>query len=78
MPPRRPAVLPTHAVRTCKGSLQPRTSAVLSDLSSVRALLLLDRKLLPDLDYGEDTAIQLVLNGAYNMPRSQLALSDWV
>ena len=39
---------------------------------------LLTPKLLPDLDYGEETAIQLVLNGPYNVSRSAFSLNDWV
>ena len=38
---------------------------------------LLTPKLLPDLDYGEETAIQLVLNGPYNASREALTLADW-
>ena len=36
---------------------------------------LLTPKLLPDLDYGEDCAIQLVFNGPYNSRRDQFDLS---
>ena len=38
---------------------------------------LLTPKLLPDLDYGEETAIQLVLNGPHNLPRDQFTLADF-
>ena len=42
---------------------------------------LLTPKLLPDLDYGHETSIQLVLNGPYNLPGQgarRMVLSDWV
>ena len=38
---------------------------------------LLTPKLLPDLDYSDDTTIHLVYNGAYNLPRQQLTLADY-
>ena len=38
---------------------------------------LLTPKLLPDLDYGEETAIQLVLNGPHNVPRDKFTLADF-
>ena len=38
---------------------------------------LLTPKLLPDLEYGEETAIQLVFNGPYNVTRESLTLADW-
>ena len=39
---------------------------------------LLTPKLLPDLEYGQQTAIHLVLNGPYNVPARQFTLADWV
>ena len=42
-----------------------------------QAVLLLTPKLLPDLDYSDDTTIHLVYNGAYNLPRQQLTLADY-
>jgi len=39
---------------------------------------LLTPKLLPDLNYGEDTVIQLVFNGPYMQQRSVLALDNYV
>ena len=39
---------------------------------------LLTPKLLPDLDYGEDTAIQFVFNGPWMQPRSAISLEQFV
>ena len=39
---------------------------------------LLTPKLLPDLDYGEDTAIQFVFNGPWMQPRSAISLDQFV
>ena len=36
---------------------------------------LLTPKLLPDLDYGEDVCLQIVLNGPWNATRDQLDLA---
>ena len=38
---------------------------------------LLTPKLLPDLDYGRETSIHLVLNGAYNVNRAAFNLAKY-
>jgi chromosome segregation ATPase len=42
--------------------------------SGGKQYFLLTPKLLPDLDYGEETVLQLVMNGPYNLKREALSL----
>lgn len=46
--------------------------------SGGKQYFLLTPKLLPDLDYGEETAIQLVINGPHAQSKSQLSLASFV
>ena len=38
---------------------------------------LLTPKLLPDLDYGEDVVLQMVMNGPYNVDRAAFDLAQF-
>ena len=43
----------------------------------LRRYFLLTPKLLPDLDYGEDTVVQLVFNGPWMERKDAFTLSDF-
>jgi len=46
--------------------------------SGGKQYFLLTPKLLPDLDYGEETALQLVLNGPFALPKASFSLAAYV
>jgi len=45
--------------------------------SGGKQYFLLTPKLLPDLDYGEETALQLVLNGPFGLPKASFSLAAY-
>ena len=73
--PRRAAAASTQ----CR--LRPHTAPLahraLARTAPLRRYFLLTPKLLPDLDYGEDTVVQLVFNGPWMERKDAFTLSEF-